>query len=111
MFVFALLLRNEDKLFSPSGVNIPGLPGDGLWRVGSVAIRSLIAVRIVVQYALQRVTFRVKFSYVFKKKKKNVCSRLCVSFLFLKPLAVVWEKSFPFVVRDTTLRYMHMLFI
>ena len=76
MFVFALLLRNEDKLFSLSGVNIPGLPGDGLWRVGSVAIRSLIAVRIVVQYALQCVTFRVKFSYVFKKKR--VFALVCV---------------------------------
>jgi hypothetical protein len=38
----------EDKLLSPSGVNVPRLFGKLFWRVGSVAHKSLIIVRIVV---------------------------------------------------------------
>ena len=38
----------KDKLLSLSGVNAPELFGNLFWRVGSVAHRSLITVRIVV---------------------------------------------------------------
>ena len=47
---------HEDKLLSPLGVNARGLLGNWSWWVGSVARKSLIIVRIVVQYALRCVT-------------------------------------------------------
>jgi hypothetical protein len=43
-------LEKEDKFLSPLGVDAFGLPDYWFWRV------SLIAVRIVVQYALQLAT-------------------------------------------------------
>ncbi len=46
-------LGHDDKLLRPLGVNAPGLLGNWFWRVGLIARKSLIAVKIVVQYVLR----------------------------------------------------------
>jgi hypothetical protein len=61
-------LRHEDKLLSLSGVNTSGLLGNWFWRVGLVARRSLITVRIVVQYALRRATLLSEVLLCYRKK-------------------------------------------
>jgi hypothetical protein len=61
-------LRHEDKLLSLSGVNTSGLLGNWFWRVGLVARRSLITVRIVVQYALRCATLLSEVLLCYRKK-------------------------------------------
>ena len=46
----SLLIYNSKLPLSLSGVNVHVLPDNWFWRVGSVACRSLIAVKIVVHY-------------------------------------------------------------
>ena len=63
--------KHEDKLPSLSGVNAFGISENWFWRVGSIAHRSLIVVRIVLLYAMRHTTLEVKFSHFIKKGKEK----------------------------------------
>jgi hypothetical protein len=58
--------EHEYKLFSPSGVNVPGLPSNWLWRVGSVAGRFYCLKTSPKGFSLER------FTTLSKKKTKTV---------------------------------------